>query len=212
MGPQSTGLLQSLPEIRNPDNRFNRFRGVTPNSAICCMETRSLQHSHGRNVNSLSTASLLSISPILSDPSCIKQNTIRPSTHSNNDNTLLANTVVVSTSVSNSYMETNSNTKFNHTCSRSKSEFPTIGMKQNSYVSDMEGFWLRLSLQEVSAEITQLIANSRRQSTLGNYESARRKRFGWCDSWKVDPFRCTVNYVLEYLSSLFYHEKNNRFT
>lgn len=152
------------------------------------METRSIQHSHGRNVNSLGTASLISISLILSDPSCIKQNTIRPSTHNNINNTLLANTVVVSTSVSNSYMETNSNTKFNHTCSRSKREFPTISMKQNSYVSDMEGLRQKLSLQEVSEEITQLIANSRRQSTLGNYESARRKRSGWCDSWKVDSF------------------------
>ena len=36
-------------------------------STIRCMETRSLQHSQGRNVNSLDTRSLLHISPILSD-------------------------------------------------------------------------------------------------------------------------------------------------
>ena len=71
----------------------------------------------------------------------------------------------------------------------------------------MAGFQERLSLQGVSEEITQLIAKSRRQGTLRNDKSAWKKWFGWCDSWKVDPSRCLVNYVLEYLSSLFYHEK-----
>ena len=71
----------------------------------------------------------------------------------------------------------------------------------------MAGFREGLSLQGVSEETTQLIAKSRRQGTLGNYESAWKKWSGWCDSWKVDPFRCPVNYVLEYLSSLFYHDK-----
>ena len=64
--------------------------------------------------------------------------------------------------------ETNSNTNFNHTFSRSKREFQSISVEQNSYVSNMVGFWEGLSLQRVSEEITQLIAKSRKQSTLGN--------------------------------------------
>ena len=86
------------------------------------METRFLQYSDGRNANSLDTGSLLRISPILSDPSCTKQNTTRPSTHSHVDNTFLVNVIVVSTSVGNTNKETNSNTSFNHTFSRSKRE------------------------------------------------------------------------------------------
>ena len=56
------------------------------------------------------------------------------------------------------------------------------------------------SLQGVSEETTQLIAKSKRQSTSENYNSSW-KWSGWCDPQKVDPFRCPVNYVLEYLSS-----------
>ena len=41
MGPLSTCLSQSLPEIRNPNSRFICFKGVTPSNTICCMETRS---------------------------------------------------------------------------------------------------------------------------------------------------------------------------
>ena len=35
----------------------------------------------------------------------------------------------------------------------------------------------------------------------------RPGRSGLVDSWKVDSFRFPLNYVLEHLSSLFYHEK-----
>ena len=72
MGPWSACLSQSLPEIRNPNSRFIRLKGITPSSRICYMETRSLQHSYGPNVNSLDIRSLLRISPILSDPLCTK--------------------------------------------------------------------------------------------------------------------------------------------
>ena len=147
MGHLSTCLPQSLPEIRNPNSRFIRLKDVTPSSTICCIE-----------ISSLDTGSLLRICPILSDLPCTKQNKTRTSTHSNIDNTLLANTVVVSTSVGNANKETNSNTKFNHTFSRSKRESPSISVEQNSYISGMAGFREGLSLQGVSEETTQLIA------------------------------------------------------
>ena len=35
----------------------------------------------------------------------------------------------------------------------------------------------------------------------------RPGKSGLVDSWKVDSFRCPLNYVLDHLSSLFYHEK-----
>ena len=173
MGPLSACLSQSLPEIRNPNSRFIHLKGVTPSSTIRCMETRSLEHSYGRNVSSFDTGSLLRIFPILSDPPCTKQNTT--STHSNTDNILLANTVVVSISAGNANKEANSNTKFNHTFSGSKRESPSISVEQNSYIRGMAGFREGLSLQGISKETTQLISKSRRQGALGNFESAWKK-------------------------------------
>ena len=165
MGPLSTCLSQSPPEIRSPSNRFIHFKGVTPTSTICFTETRSLQHSHGRNVDSVDAGSLLCISPIFSDPPCNKQNTTIRSTHSNTDNTFLPNTVVICASVENANKETNSNTKLNHTFSRSKRESPSISVERNSYISYIAGFREGLSLQGVSEERTQHIDKSRRQST-----------------------------------------------
>lgn len=175
----STGLSQSLPEISNPNRRFACFKGVTP--------TRSLQHSHRRNANSMD----IGIFRISSDPSCTKQNPTRPSTHRNIDNTLLFYTSVVSTSVG---MLTGriGNTKFNHMLSRSKGESPSISVEQKSYVSGMTGFLEELSLQGVSEETTQHIAKSRRESTLGNYVSVWKKWSDLCDSKKVDPLPCEL--------------------
>ena len=134
--------------ISNPNSRFIRFKGITTSSTICCMETKSLQHSHGRNVNSLGTGSLICMSLIFSNLLRTEQNATRPSTHSNIDNTLLTNIVVISRSVTNANKEANSNTKFNQTFSRSKREFPSISVEQNSYVSGMAGFWKGLFLQQ----------------------------------------------------------------
>ena len=60
------------------------------------------------NVNTMDTGSWLRTYPILSVPSLTKQNTTRPSTHSNTDNNLLGKKVVVSTSVGNANNETTS--------------------------------------------------------------------------------------------------------
>ena len=156
MGLLSTCLSQSLLVIRKPNSRFIGFKSFTPCSTICFMETRSLLHSHGRNINFLDTGPLLWISPILSDTACTKQNTVRPSTHNDIDNSLLTNTIVVSTSVEKANKETNPNTKFNYTFTRSKRESPSISVEQSSYVSGMAGFPEGLSLQGVSEETTQL--------------------------------------------------------
>ena len=129
----------------------------------------------------MNKASLLRIFPILSDPSCTKQNTTRQSTHSNIDNTLLANTAALSTSVGNANNETNSNSKFKRTFGRSKGESPSISVEQNFHVSGMASF-----LEDY---------------LLPNCKLAWKKWPVCCGSWKVHPFQCPVNYVLEYSSS-----------
>ena len=90
---------------------------------------KPLQRNRGRNVNSLDTGSLLRISLILHDPPCTKQNTPRPRTHM----TLI--TSCWQTQLwyphGNANKETNSNTKFSHTFSRSKKESPSISVEQS---------------------------------------------------------------------------------
>ena len=61
----------------------------------------------------------------------------------------------------------------------------SINHKQNIKISGLDGF---------------------RQKLLGsllNYNSSWSKWAGWCDERKIDPFRCPISKVLDYLSYLF---------
>ena len=55
----------------------------------------------------------------------------------------------------------------------------------------------------VSVKAANLISNSRRQSSLSGYESSWKKWSSWCDRRVVNPFRCTLVSILDYLTSLF---------
>ena len=55
----------------------------------------------------------------------------------------------------------------------------------------------------VSGTASRLIANPRRSSSTGNYESAWRKWVGWCRRRQIDPVLCDVTPILDFLGELF---------
>ena len=55
----------------------------------------------------------------------------------------------------------------------------------------------------VSVKPLNLILNSRRQSSSSGYESSCKKCSGWCNRRALNPFRCTLVSILDYLTSLF---------
>ena len=92
------------------------------------------------------------------------------------------------------------------------SERPTFGpirknssfsSKPNSKTSDLVGFRKSLASKGISDKAAKLISDSRRESSISSYESARRQRADWCGKRKVDLFRCPLKFVLDYLSDLF---------
>ena len=178
MGPLLTCLSKSLPKIRKPNSAFIHFKDVTPSNIICCMKTWFLQHSHRRNVSSMSKRSLLCIFPILSYPSCTKQNTTRQSTHSNIDNTLLASTAAALGMLITRPILIASSTAL------------SVDPKENPHPLVLSKTFILVAWQVFW-----------RDYLLPNCKLAWKTWSVWCGSWKVYPFQCTVNYVLEYSSS-----------
>ena len=74
--------------------------------------------------------------------------------------------------------------------------------QQNSKVSSMENIKERLSLPGVLGAASSLIANPRRSSYTGNYESAQRKWVGWCRRRQIDPVQCDITPILDFLGEL----------
>ena len=78
----------------------------------------------------------------------------------------------------------------------------SINNKQNIKISGLDGFRQRLLVTGISERTSKLISSTRRQVSLSNYNSSRSKWASWCGGRKIDPFRCAIGKVFDYLSYL----------
>ena len=60
-----------------------------------------------------------------------------------------------------------------------------------------------LAKEGISERASNLIFSLRREGTNSNYCSSWNELSGWCDKQKVDPFRCTLKWVLDFLAEVF---------
>ena len=86
---------------------------------------------------------------------------------------------------------------------RSKENCSSVNKKSNTLISSLEGFKTRLATEGISSRASELISHSRRGGLISNYESSWRKWSGWCNERKVDPFPCSLKFVLYSLAELF---------
>ena len=75
--------------------------------------------------------------------------------------------------------------------------------KSNNAISSMGSLTKRLAEEEISERPSDFIISSRRQFTLSTYSPARNKWIRWYFEQNVDPVRCNVNWVLDFLAVLF---------
>ena len=86
---------------------------------------------------------------------------------------------------------------------RSNVKSTSFDKKQNTFLSGLDSFRESLALQGISKTASNLIVSSRRDSANANYSSAWNKWVSWCGERQVDPFRCNVNKILDYLACMF---------
>ena len=118
------------------------------------------------------------------------------------DNTNMAHSTLVSIPSSNVNRNTSYPAIDKQSSQRSFRERTSLD-HQNSKVSGMENLRERLSLLGVSGTASRLIANPRRSSSTGNYESVWRKWVGWCRRRQIDPVSCDISPILDFLGELF---------
>ena len=119
------------------------------------------------------------------------------------DNTNMTHSTLVSIHSSNVNRNTSYPPRDKQSSQRSFRERTSLDHKQNSKVSGMKNLRERLSLSGVSGTVSSLIANPRRSSSIGNYESAWRTWVGWCRRRQTDPVSCNKTPVLDFLGELF---------
>lgn len=81
---------------------------------------------------------------------------------------------------------------------------PPASSKSNSSVSGLDSFRGSLETIGISQKASNLITASRRSGTISHYQSAWNKWSSWCRRQQVDPVRCAINFVIEFLSDSFH--------
>ena len=87
--------------------------------------------------------------------------------------------------------------------SRSTGSDTPFSKKWVPKVGGLENFRKNLANEGVSERAAGLITNARRQGSLANYESSWGKWSGWCSKQQIDPFKCSINFVLDFLAELY---------
>ena len=60
-----------------------------------------------------------------------------------------------------------------------------------------------MKAERISEKAAKLITNARRAGTKARYESAWNKWVSWRTQRQIDPFRCSVKFVANFLADLF---------
>ena len=115
----------------------------------------------------------------------------------------MANSTLVSKSSCNVIFSTFSTPNVSRRSEGPERGRPPLGNKQIFSTSGLEGYRETLVKSGILERAAHLIVNSKRQSSSVNYNSSWKKWSSWCYRKQIDPFRCTINYVLDFLACLY---------
>jgi len=183
-------------------NRFICVTPKSPNSQLLLVESRSQEPRHRFFSTVLGRDKRLCFSPIFTN----KQDIVKGQegqVFSHNNNTCLANSTLVHNP--SEYVNSKSNFITSESTTPYEPSRPnsSISSETTTKISGLDHIRESLSTTGLSKGAVELISGSRREGTISNYESAWRKFCCWCSEQKIDPFRCDLTFVLNYLAVLF---------
>lgn len=115
----------------------------------------------------------------------------------------LANTTMVWSVTGNGCRQSSASTSDIRTFGgTTRSNSPPIA-KPHSQLSGLENFRQVLASEGISEGAAELITNSRTKGTNSRYQSAWRKWLCWCEQREVDPYTCSLSYIINFLSYLY---------
>ena len=198
----STSFSTNLSSVGPSGHGFVCLKTFPSGPSLYGLETRSIQSSHGCTTTKMVTSLPLCFPPIFSgwESGCKSQG--RESLHGS-DNSGLANTTVVRAATTNVSTDSNITATSFQLVSRSTGSDTPFSKKWVPKVGGLENFRKNLANEGVSERAAGLITNARRQGSLANYESSWGKWSGWCSKQQIDPFKCSINFVLDFLAELY---------
>ena len=198
----STGVSKNNGKVGIPGDRSFCISTVTPDPKLHVMEIGPIQQGKGCFPDKLEQGSSLCLSPICVDRQSPKEGP-EGSGQYDNHHTPLADSGMVPYHSADDCREPNLTSKSQ---GNAKKSTRGISSTTNTGVPKVSGLaCLRSSLETegISKRAVTLISSARRKGTNTHYESAWRRWTNWCDQRKVDPTRCDLKWILDFLAELF---------
>ena len=194
---------RDLSDIWNTNNRSVCIQAVSSTSMLYGLETGSKQYSNGCNATTLGKPVRVCVSAVQPNQSGNKENSFGKVGENHSNNTSLADSTLVFTTLENLNSGTVAITTRPQHFERFTGNQSPPGKERVFKFSGVEGFRASLEMEGISKKAATLISQSRRPGSISNYDSSFSKWAGWCSGFNIDPFHAPINKLLDYLTSLF---------
>lgn len=195
-------VSENLPETRPSQNRPLCIKGFQTTKKLHVLEDRPIQHGQRCFSNILGTGFKLCIPSVQSNRESISKSP-KGEGNINYNNTSMANSSVVPKIIGNEHSNSHAPAIISKPFNKPQRGNSSTIRKPLLKAIGMEGFREKLATEGISERASDLISNARRAGTNLNYESAWRKFHSWCAEEQVDPIRCDLSSILDYLAGLF---------
>ena len=182
------------------------IQGITSNTSIYEPETRSPLCSSRCFQTELGTVLPIRVSPILSDRESSETSVATGSKQNDHHYPPVEHTNLVSTSSIHANTGTHITFSIKPPATKPTGSNSSLDSQLITGARGLANLKQALSSEGISEKASNLILNARRDGTRINYESAWKKWCLWCDRIKVDPFKCSLRHVLDYLAELFHNK------
>ena len=193
------GYLHTLGGTRD---RSVCFSNLSQNETIYELEARSHECGNGCLCSELGQYVPICLSPFLPNRQNTEEGT-ETSYLDDNHNPSMGNSTLVPTSLGDVSQESNDTAKAEKSFDKPQGEHTPLDRKQLLETGSVVCIGESGTTTTISSTATSLIQSSKTEGTRKNYRSAWRKFSSWCLSRQIDPVSCSLNYVLDYLGSLF---------
>ena len=195
---------QNMPNTgEETKNRPVCFKVVISTSKLLFLEARSRQFWYRCSSTEMVSQESICIPSNCLDSQSTEKSRGGESTFSNNSNCNLANPKLVPRALM-SFSKKSNHFAIKGRLTRGSSK-PTASSypKSNNAISSVACLKKHLAEEGISERASNLNVSSRREGTLSTYSSAWNKWVSWCVEQNIDPVRCNVNWILDFLIFLF---------
>ena len=199
---KSQCISKDLPEKGNSRHRSFCFSNISPSTNIHLLETGPVQPREGCFPNDLDQQKRICFPSFLSNRSIVKKGSNR-SGNIDSSHPRMAKSILVSSTSTNVSTKSLTSSQHSQSFDRTKQTKPSTSRKSKLATPGMDSFREKLYAEGISKESALLITSARRSGTLSHYESAWRQWDSWCVGRQVDPIRCPLKDVLQFLTECF---------